>query len=443
MINIYSIGGYAEAGKNMTAIAVDNEAVIIDMGFYLPAIIDFEEGGGDKRTLNRDSLIKIGAIPNDNVIKHIAKNVKAIVLGHAHLDHIGAVPILAPHYGVPIIGTPYTIEVLKSMTADDKVTIKNKLKAVNPNSKVKVSENIEIEMIGITHSTLQTAMVAVHTKEGTVLYANDYKFDNHPVLGKKSNTNRLKELGKENVKALVVDSLYSNSDQKTPSEKVAREMLKDVMLGTENSENIIFATTFASHIARLTSLVDFGKALNRKILILGRSMQKYIKAAERLKLADFSGTEIVSYASKIRKRLKSISREERHRYLVICTGGQGEPSSVLNKMLTNDIQFEFLSGDHVIFSNRIIPATPNINNRKAIEEKLKKKDVRIFKDIHVSGHASREDIRDLITMTRPEHVIPGHGQPSQYKGIIELCADMGYDIKNNVHVMHDGHKIDV
>ena len=96
--------------------------------------------------------------------------------------------------------------------------------------------------------------------------------------------------------------MYSNNDQKTPSEKVAREMLKDVLLGTENSENIIFATTFASHIARLSSIVDFGKALNRKILILGRSMEKYIKAAERLKLADFSGTEIIGYANKMKRK---------------------------------------------------------------------------------------------------------------------------------------------
>ena len=443
MINIYSIGGYEESGRNMTAIEVGDEAIIIDMGFYLPAIIDFEEGGGDKRTLNRDSLIKLGAVPNDNVIKHISKNVRAIVLGHAHLDHIGAVPILAPHYNAPIIGTPYTIEVLKAMIADDKLTIKNKLTAINLNSKINISKNMSIELLNVTHSTLQTAMVAVHTKEGTVLYANDFKFDNHPVIGSKSNTKRLKELGLENVKALIVDSLYSNYDQKTPSEKVAREMLKDVMLGTENSENIIIATTFASHIARLTSLVDFGKALNRKILILGRSMQKYIHAAEKLKLANFAGTEMISYANKIKRRLNHIKKEERHKYLIICTGGQGEPSSVMNKMLTNKIPFEFLSGDHVIFSNKIIPVNPNLINRKNIEERLKKKDVRIFKDIHVSGHASREDIRDLIAIAKPQHIIPGHGNHELYNGLIELCTDMGYDIKKSVHVLHDGHKLEL
>ena len=443
MISICSIGGYNEVGKNMTAIRVGNETVILDMGFYLPAILDFEEGGGDRRTLNKDSLIRIGAIPNDDVIHGWADSVKAIILGHVHLDHIGAVPMLAPKYNAPIIGTPYTIEVLKTMMAEDKLTIKNKLKAVNLNSKIQVSENIEIELINVTHSTLQSAMIAVHTKEGTILYANDFKFDNHPIVGKKSNIKRLKELGKENVKLLIVDSLYSNNDQKTPSEKVAREMLKDVMLGTENSENIIFATTFASHIARLTSIAGFGKVLGRKVIILGRSMEKYIKAAERLKLIDFSGVELIGFANKIKRRLKDIAKSDRSKYLVICTGGQGEPSSVLNRMLSNKIPFEFSSGDHVIFSNSIIPATPNMINRKNMEENLKKRNVRIFKNLHVSGHASREDIRDLITMARPQHVIPGHGYPDMFKGLTELCGDMGYDVSKHVHIMHNGHKIEL
>src|SRR3989344_748 len=341
MVEIYSIGGYSESGKNMTAIRADNETVILDMGFYLPALIDFEEGGGDRRILSRENMIKIGAVPDDNVISSLKDSVKAIVLGHAHLDHIGAVPTLAQEYKAPIIASPYTIEVLKAMMLEDKLKIKNDLKPVNLNSIIKISKNISIELINVTHSTLQTAMIAVHTKEGTILYANDFKFDNHPVVGKKSNIERLKELGNENVIALIVDSLYSNNDQKTPSEKVAREMLKDIMLGTENSENAIFATTFASHIARLKSLLDFGKALNRRAVFLGRSMFKYIKAAEKLNLAKFSGeAEIISYSNRVRKKLKNI-KGDRNKYLFICTGGQGEPSSVLNKILTNKIPFEF------------------------------------------------------------------------------------------------------
>ena len=384
MVEIYSIGGYSESGKNMTAIRADNETVILDMGFYLPALIDFEEGGGDRRILSRENMIKIGAVPDDNVISSLKDSVKAIVLGHAHLDHIGPVPTLAQEYKAPIIASPYTIEVLKAMMLEDKLKIKNDLKPVNLNSIIKISKNISIELINVTHSTLQTAMIAVHTKEGTILYANDFKFDNHPVIGKKTNIERLKKIGSENVIALIVDSLYSNNDQKTPSEKVAREMLKDIMLGTENSENAIFATTFASHIARLKSLLDFGKALNRRVVFLGRSMFKYIKAAEKLNLAKFSGeAEIISYSNRVRKKLKNI-KGDRNKYLFICTGGQGEPSSVLNKILTNKIPFEFKSGDHVIFSNRVIPVNPNLVNRKNMEENLKKRNIRIFKDLHVS-----------------------------------------------------------
>ena len=116
----------------------------------------------------------------------------------------------------------------------------------------------------MTHSTLQTVMIAVHVKEGTIIYANDFKFDNYPIVGKKPNYERLRALGKENVIALIVDSLYSNAERKTPSEKVARELLKDVMLGTENQDSLIIVTTFASHLARIRSIIDFGKLLNRK-----------------------------------------------------------------------------------------------------------------------------------------------------------------------------------
>src|SRR3989338_668127 len=440
MIEICTIGGYSEVGKNMTAVKVDEEVVIFDMGVFLPKIINFEEEGGDRRNLTTDGLIKLGAIPDDTVIKHWKGKVKAIVFTHCHLDHVAAAPYLGNNYPkAPMIGTPFTIEVLKRMVRDDGIDLKNKFKVLNVNSKIKITKNLEVEFINMTNSTPQTVMIALHSKYGTVIYANDFKFDNNPVVGKKPNLERLKELGKENVVALIVDSLYSQRDGKTPSEKVAREMLKDVMLGTESSENLIIATTFASHIARLKSMIDFGKVLNRKIVFFGRSLEKYIDSAEKAGLVKFSNhVEIIPQKNDIIKKLREIEKQGRAKYMIVCTGNQGESESVLKKMADSRIPFHFLPFDHVIFSCRTIPEPVNIKNRERLEEELKKKKVRIFTDIHSSGHCFREDLRDLIHMVKPKNIFPAHVPPDGQKYLVELAEELGYKKNKNVFVSENG-----
>jgi len=439
-MRIHTIGGYNEVGKNMTVIEDNNEAVICDMGFFLPSLINFEEEGGDRKNLTPKGLVSLGAIPDDSKIKKL--NVKAIVGSHCHLDHIGAMPYLAGNYNAPIIGTPYTTEVLKTMIRDDRLKVKNEIKSINPNSSFKASKNMEIELINITHSTPQSSMIAIHTKKGTILYANDFKFDNHPTLGKKPNLQRLRQLGKGNVIALVVESIYAHEDRKTPSEKVAREMLKDVLLGTENRGNAILATTFASHIARLKSILDFGIKLDRKVVFLGRSMMKYIKAAENLKLINFSKAEIVGYGNKIKSKLRDIERKK-GRYLIVCTGSQGEPRAVLTRIADNQLHFKFDIDDHVIFSCKTIPAPINEANRSMLEEKLRKKRVRMFKDIHVSGHAGREDLRDLIKMVKPQHIIPAHGDITKLTALSDLATEMGYELGKDVHLMSNGRYLNI
>jgi ribonuclease J len=442
-MEICTVGGYAEVGKNMTAVKVGDDVIVIDMGFFLPALIDFEEEGGDRKTISADGLIKMGAIPNDKVIDSWRKSARAVVLGHGHLDHVGAVPYLAQKYNAPVIGSPYTIEVLKNMVKDDGLNIKNELKPLNLNSTMKVAKNVEIELINMTHSTPQTAMIAIHTREGTVLYANDFKFDNHPIIGKKPNIKRLQQLGRDGVKALVVDSIYAADERKTPSEKVAREMLKDVMLGTNNENNAVIATTFASHIARLKSIYDFGVELDRKVLFMGRSMMKYIAAAEKLNLVKFQKAQVIGYASKIKKKLKEVEREGRSKYLIVCTGGQGEPGSVMSRMVTNQLPFEFHADDHAIFSCKTIPVAINQANRAMLEGRLRQKKVRIFTDIHVSGHAGREDLRDLINMVKPQHIIPAHGSLPMLTALGDLAVEMDYELGKSVHIVGNGHTLNI
>ena len=438
MIEIFTIGGYNEVGKNMTALKVDNEIVILDMGLHVEKIVPFDED--EQEGFNASDMLRIGAIPDDSVLKGQGE-VKAIVISHAHLDHLGAVPYLAGKYNCSVIGTAYTIEVLRAILKDKGIHILNPLKVLDGGKSLKISNNIKIEFLSITHSTLQTVMIIVHTKYGVVIYANDFKFDNHPVIGVKPNYNRLRELGKKGVIGLIVDCTRAERDEKTPSEKVAREMLRDVLMGTSNRGNAIVVTTFSSHIARLKSIAEFGRKINRKIVFLGRSLNKYVSAAEKLNLVKFKGVEVIGFKGKIKNKLSYIEKDGRGRYLIVCTGNQGEPKSVLSRLVNDEMPFRFLKDDHVIFSCATIPSETNIKNRAIIESKLKNKYVRLFKDIHVSGHASKEDHRDLISMINPKNVIPAHGDSVKLNALGNLAKEMGYKEGKNLHIVSNGKKI--
>jgi len=436
MIEIYAVGGYNHIGKNCTAIKVDDEAVIVDLGIDLENYISLTNDNNLVK-INRDNLIKAGAIPDISILEKIKDKVKGIVIGHAHLDHLGAAPHVANEFDAPIIGTPFTIEVLKSILKDDKIDISNELKILNSNSYLKLTKNIAIEFIHVTHSTPQTALVAIHTKYGVVLYANDFKLDPSPILGKPPNLKRIKEIGKKNVVALIVESTYANHAKKMPSESVAREMLRDVLLGTENKNNLIIVTTFASHLARLKSIIEFGKKLGRKVVFMGRSLAKYTKAGENAGLVSFSkDAEIVMYGKQIERKLKKVDRE-RGKYLLVVTGHQGEHKSVLYRIATGEFKFKLYHEDNVVFSCITIPTKTNIANREALENELKHMGVRIFKDIHQSGHAAREDLRDFLNFVKPKNIFPAHGDKIMKKALAELANEMGYD---NVFLLNDGDK---
>lgn len=440
MIEIYAIGGYNEVGKNCTAIKVDNEVVIIDLGIHLESYIKLTEDDNIIK-INPEKLMAVGAIPNVSVLNKIKNDVKAIVISHAHLDHLGAVPYLANRFDAPIIGTPFTIEVIKSILDEDKIVLDNDIKILNSNSTLNISKNLKIEFIHITHSTPQTALVAIHTKYGIILYANDFKLDLYPVLGKKPNFKRLKEIGKEGVLALIVESTYANDAKKMPSESVAKQMLRDVLLSTDNKKNIIIVTTFSSHIARLKSIIEYGMKLNRKIIFMGRSLAKYVSAAEKAGIVNFSkDVEILKYGRQIERKLKKIGHE-REKYILVVTGHQGEHKSVLSRISRGQFKFKFNYEDNVIFSCRTIPTPTNIANRETLENELKKFGVRIFKDIHQSGHAAREDLRDFINIIRPENIIPAHGDKEMKNSLAELAIEMGYKRNKNIFLVNNGNKI--
>ena len=437
MLEICSIGGFSKTEGNSIAVNINGKVIILDMGLSMENYILYTEDREDISAKTYKELLKAGAVPDYNHINDWKEKVIAIVPSHAHLDHIGAIPFSSSLFPpVPIISTPYTIEVIKSILADEKLKLDNKLVPVPSNSSYKLTDEITLEFIHTTHSIPHTAMVAIHTKEGTILYANDYKLDPHPVIGRKPNTERLQELGKEKVKLLIINCLYAHEHTKCPSESVAREMLRDVLLGIHSEKKAIIVTTFSSHLARLKSTIELGKKLGRKVILLGRSLSKYVEAAERIDLVQFSkDATFIKYREKVDQALRRIQKEGKEKYLIVCTGHQGEPRAVLSRMARGELDFKFESGDMVIFSCAVIPVEINQQNREKLEKNLEVQGVRLFRNVHVSGHGAREDHRDLIEMVKPQNIIPIHAEPAKGKMMAELALQLGY---KNTFVLEDG-----
>ena len=436
-IEILPVGGFGEVGKQMVAVKVDDEVVIFDMGLHLPNYILATEEE-DIRRISKDQLMKAQAIPDDTMLGDWKPKVKAIVLSHAHLDHIGAVPFMASSYKAPIVSTPFTCALIRRICEDERIRVPF-IKSLNPNDKLKISPTLTVELVHITHSVPQSTIIALHTPYGIVAYANDFKLDNRPVIGKAPNLDALKALGAQGVVACLCECLYAQIPGKTPSESVAKEMLKDVLLHVDNHGAAVIVTTFSSHIARLTSIAEMGKKLGRKVVFLGRSLNKYVESARETGIAAFEGVEMVAYPKHVAKKLKEIQSKGRDKYLIACTGHQGEPQAVLSKMVDGKLPFQFMPQDNIIFSCTTIPAAINIKNRKMLEEKLNSHHVRIYKDIHVSGHAYREDLREFLTILKPKILCPSHGGRAMMNAFGELAKELPF--KNEVKHITNGEKL--
>jgi ribonuclease J len=444
-VEIYTIGGYDEVGKNMTVVDVGEDAFMFDCGIFLPPIVGLEE---KEKFHTEKTLRAIKAVPADHLLdeKGLREKIRAIIPSHAHLDHLGAIPYLAYRYNAEIIGTPFSMEILKREYEDENAEFKNKLVTIQPNGSYMIqgkNKKYQLDFVNITHSTIQTSMLALHTQEGVFLYCNDFKFDNNPIVGKEPNYELLQKIAKEGVKAMVVDSLYSKDERKTASEKVARGLLEDTMLTTNNERAAIVVTTFSSHIARLKSIVDFSKRLDRIPLFVGRSLNKYVTSAKNVNLCPFGDDiKIASYKNQVEKSLKEANKN-RTKYTIVCTGHQAEPGSILERISRGQLPFSLNYEDHIIFSSSVIPTPVNISNRKALDDKFKKRGIRLFNNVHVSGHAGREDLRDFVNMMNAQHIIPAHGDKDKLLPMIELCNELGYKTGKDVHLMTNGKSLKI
>ncbi|MFH1290507.1 MAG: MBL fold metallo-hydrolase RNA specificity domain-containing protein [Nanoarchaeota archaeon] len=438
-MKIHAIGGYNEVGKNMTAVELKDDVFLFDDGIFLPAIVGVQER---EKILTERAMRQLGALPDDTYLdKHdLRKKVRAISCSHAHLDHIAAIPYNSQRYRAPILGTPFTTEVLKVLMKDSNQSIPNSIIPVKVNGSIQIrglNKSYKIEFINITHSTIQSSIIALHTPEGIVLYANDYKLDNAPVFGEKPNYKRLRELSKQGVKALIVDCLYAPDDRKTPSEKIARGLLEDVFSSTDNSRSGMVVTTFSSHIARLKTLSELGRRAGRKVVFLGRSLSKYMSAARNIHQAPFAkDVTILTYRRQLEKELKRINSKKQE-YLIVCTGHQGEPGSMLDRISRGQLPLKLSRDDQVIFSSKTIPTPINEESKALLVGRLKKSNARIFDNVHVSGHGGREDLRDLIKLINPEHVIPSHGDLIKRTAGMKLAEEMGYLSGKTAHLLEN------
>ncbi len=440
-IGIIAVGGYNEMGKNMTGIRIDGDIIVLDMGLQLDRVQIHEDVEIEK--MHSMDLIKMGAIPDDTVMKEVSGTVKAIVSTHGHLDHIGAIPKLAHRYKAPIISTPYTAELIKHEISDErKFAVKNEVIPVKLGGRYNITPDIEIEFIRIQHSIVDSAFAAIHTPKGIILYASDFKLDRTPTIGEPPDFQRLRKLGNEGVSVMITESTNAGHSGKTPSEQIAKDLVRDVLLGTEETESGVVITTFSSHIARVNAIIQAAEEMDRIPVLLGRSMERYLSTARNMDYIEFpQNLEVYGSRNAVDKALKRISQEGKKKYLPIITGHQGEPDSILTRIANGETQYRIESGDKIIFSANAIPNPMTLANRYALETKLKMQGARIYDNVHVSGHASREDHWEVLRLVNPEQVIPSHGNMIMHASYVEMAEDAGYVFGDTVHIMRNGEEM--
>ena len=272
-IEIATVGGYEEVGRQMTAVRMDDEIVVFDMGLNLSQVLIHDNV--QTETMHSLDLIDMGAIPDDRVMSELDGEVTAIVPTHGHLDHIGAIPKLAHRYDAPVVATPVPIELVRDPIADeDKFDVDIDLQVMNSGETMRSSDRVEMEFVNVTHSTVDAINPVLHTPEGAIVYGLDKRLDHEPVVGDPIDMKRFREIGREGdgVLCYIEDCTNANQKGRTPSESVARKELHDTMLSLEDYDGGIVATTFASHVARVPSLLEFAEEIGRGPILLGLSL---------------------------------------------------------------------------------------------------------------------------------------------------------------------------
>ncbi|MFB6107084.1 MAG: RNase J family beta-CASP ribonuclease [Halobacteriaceae archaeon] len=442
-IEIATIGGYEEVGRQMTAVRAGDDVVIFDMGLNLSKVLIHDNVETER--MHSLDLIDMGAIPDDRVMSELEGDVQAIVPTHGHLDHIGAISKLAHRYDAPVVGTPFTIELVRGqIEGEQKFGFDNDLVEMEGGETMAIGDRCELEFVHVTHSIIDAINPVLHTPEGAIVYGLDKRLDHSPVLEDPIDMDRFRELGREGegVLCYIEDCTNAGRKGRTPSESVARRHLKDVLMSLEDYGGGIVATTFSSHVSRVSSLVEFARMIGRQPVLLGRSMERYSGAAERHGFVDFpDNLGMYGHRKSVDRTFKRIMNDGKGNFLPIVTGHQGEPRAMLTRMGRGETPYEIDSGDKVIFSARVIPEPTNEGQRYQSEQLLRMQGARIYDEIHVSGHLRTEGHYQMLQALQPQHVIPAHQNLKGYAPYVDLVENEGYTVGRDLHVSRNGQRV--
>jgi ribonuclease J len=394
-VEISFFGGLGEIGANMAAVEVDGRIALIDVGLIFP---DAEHYGID--------LI----LPDWSVLRERADDLDCVILTHGHEDHIGAVPFLLREFGSrPIYATKLTLGLLRAKL-EEHPDVEAELIEVEAGERIK-ADPFDIEFVAMNHSIPDGLAVALHTPHGTILHTGDFKLDQTPIDGRPTDLPHLAALGDDGVALLLADSTNAEVSGLIPSERVVGHTLQETF---EQSSGRIIVTTFASHIHRVQQVLQAATDAGRKACFVGRSMVRNSQIARELGYLHYDDDDIVE--------LDEVDALPRDGVVIICTGSQGEPFAALSLMAVGQHrQVEIGEGDTVVMASSVIPGNEHaiyraINNLFRRGARVVHKGVA---PIHVSGHASADELRLVHNVIRPTAVIPVHGE---YRHLVTHAA---------------------
>ncbi len=390
----------------MTAIECDDQILIIDCGLMFP----------DEDMLGVDIVI-----PDVSYLVEHAEKIQGIVLTHGHEDHIGALPYILRQFKVPIWGARLTLGLLKPKLDEYKLADEVELHEIEPGDRVQIG-NFDIETVRVSHSIPDGFGLAIRTPYGIIVHTGDFKFDQTPVDGKPADFAKFTQLGEEGVLLLLCDSTNVEKPGYVPSERIVGETFDD-LFGRATGKIII--ASFASNINRIQQIFNAAAKHKRKVAVVGRSMEKNTEIAERL------GYLTIPDDTKI--RLDQITDLPASEVVVITTGSQGEPLSALTRIAMNDHKIVKANlGDTVIISATPIPGNENLVLRMINHLYKRGADV-IYESkaaVHVSGHANREELKLMLSLTKPRYTIPVHGEHRHVAKYAELAELTGIPAEN-------------
>jgi ribonuclease J len=400
-LEIIPLGGTGEIGKNLNLVRCNGEAVIIDCGISFP--------GED---LPGVDLV----IPDPEYLLGIRDELLAILLTHGHEDHVGALPYLLPRLGkLPIYGTPLTLALIEQKLRERRLDAP--LNPVKPGTPFQVG-SITVEPIRVTHSIPDCVAYALRTAEGIVVFTGDFKFDHTPVDGERTDFNHLARLGDEGVLLLLSDCTNAERTGWTPSESTVSDAYYTLFA---NAQGRILVTTFASNLHRLQQAIDMAQLYGRKVAVLGRRMEQNVDIAVQRGYLRVEPGVLIS--------ARQIDDYPPEQILVLTTGSQGEPLSALSQIAADEYpRLKITPGDTVILSATPIPGNESLVWRTV--NRLVRLGAKVYHDgivpVHVSGHASQEELKLMISLLKPRYLAPVHGEPRHQAAYFELARQMGY-----------------